>query len=129
MMKFAKKTDIIIIAAVALLGLAIWLLYKYIFLEKGYFAELYYKSELVERIELSKAQEGTFSIPELPEVVFRLYGDGSIAFIESDCPDKVCIHSGKLKQAGQFAACLPNEIYVKIVSVDEASDKADIVIG
>ena len=63
-------------------------------------------------------------------MVFHLYKDGSIAFEESDCPDRVCIHAGRLKTAGQFAACLPNGIVMKIVPEKERSEgDADIVIG
>ncbi|HYE68792.1 MAG TPA: NusG domain II-containing protein, partial [Anaerovoracaceae bacterium] len=72
----------------------------------------------------------TFSIPQDENVIFHLYQDGSIAFVESDCPDKVCIHAGKLKMTGQFAACLPNGIVMKIVPEKERSeDDPDLVIG
>ena len=118
-MKYGRKADLIIIAAVIVLALVLLLLNKYFFAEKGVYAEIYHDSALAYRIELSTAKAGSFSIPSEPDVVFQLYADGSIAFIESDCPDKVCIRSGKLKYAGQFAACLPNKILLKIVSEDK----------
>lgn len=129
-MKFVRKTDIIIIIAVAVIaaGLAIWAVLGNERAEKGSYAEIYYRSGLAERIDLASETEKTFSIKELPEVVFQIYSDGSIAFISSDCPDKVCINTGKISRSGQFAACLPNEIYVKIVSDNDTSDP-DIIIG
>lgn len=128
-MKLAKKSDIKIIAVIALIaaGLAVWFLIKNAGAEKGKYAEIYYKSRLVERIDLAAAAEGEFSVDEVPDVVFRIYEDGSIAFIRSDCPDKICINSGKLSKNGHFAACLPNEVYVKIVSEDKPG--ADLIIG
>ncbi len=42
------------------------------------------------------------------------YGEGGIRFIASDCPDKVCIHTGNISQSGQVAACLPNDIIVMV---------------
>ncbi len=43
-------------------------------------------------------------------------GDGKSAWFEhSDCPDKVCIETGKLSVSGQWAACLPNETVLKIL--------------
>lgn len=131
-MKFAKKTDILIIAAICLLaaGIVLWMSFKQSNAENGAYAEIYYKSELIERIALASAQEESFSLPEAPEVVFRIYDDGSIAFIQSDCPDKVCINSGKLSRGGQFASCLPNEIYIKIVSGTGGNpNDPDIIIG
>lgn len=129
-MKFAKKTDILIIALIAAAGLLFYLAYRFIFAEKGAYAEIYYRSELIERIDLKHIRERTFSIPQCPQVVFRLYDDGSIAFIRSDCPDKLCINSGKLRLSGQFAACLPNRILVKIVSNGKDDpNEPDIIIG
>ena len=99
-MKLAKKNDIIIIAVVALIasGLAAWFLIKNAGAEKGAYAEIYYKSRLVERIHLTSAGEREFSVEEVPDVVFKIYDDGSIGFIKSDCPDKVCINSGRLSK-------------------------------
>ncbi len=127
-MKYARKADLIIIAAVAVLALVFWFLNRYFFAEKGVYAEIYHDSEQVYRIELSTAKAGSFSILGEPNVVFQLYADGSIAFIQSDCPDKVCIRSGRLKYAGQFAACLPNKILLKIVSEDKDREGPDLII-
>lgn len=127
-MKYMQKADLIIIAIVILVALLFLALNKFFFTEKGVYAEIYHDSALVERIELSKVEAGSFSIPGKPDVVFQLYADGSIAFIQSDCPDKVCIRSGKLKYAGQFAACVPNEMMLKIVSDDKDHEGPDLII-
>ena len=37
-----------------------------------------------------------------------------IAFISSDCPDKVCIHNGWLSREGEQAICLPNRVSVTL---------------
>ena len=127
-MKYLRKADLIIIAAVIVLALVFLLLNKSLFTKSGVYAEIYHDSALVKRIELSNAEVGSFSIPGKPDVVFQLYADGSIAFIESDCPDKVCIRSGRLKYAGQFAACLPNKMMLKIVSDDKDREGLDLII-
>ena len=127
-MKFARKRDILIIAAIAAAGLLLWVLLRGAFAKPGAYAEIYYRSELVETIPLEGAEEN-FSIDTLPHVVFHRYADGTIAFIESDCPDKVCIHAGRLRMVGQMAACLPNEVYMKIVGIKPDPDAADLIIG
>ena len=127
-MKFAKKMDIIIIVAIILFSITFWVLYNNIFSTKGAFAEIYCKSELVRTVDLAEGKEYSFSIPEEPYVVFTVYADGSIAFTKSDCSDKVCINTGRLYKTGQIAACLPNQIYIKIVNPDE-SEEPDIIIG
>lgn len=129
-MKFFKRTDIIIIIGIIAVSVASWGIYNYAFAEDQVKAEIYYYSDLIKTVELNTGEDTTFSIPEDEHVVFHLYQDGSIAFVESNCPDKVCIHAGKLKTVGQFAACLPNGIVMKLVPAKEHSeDDADIVIG
>lgn len=129
-MKFFKRTDIIIIVGIIAVSVAAWGIYNFSFGSNRVKAEIYYYSELVRTVELTAGEDRTFSIPQDKHVVFHQYKDGSIAFVESDCPDKVCIHAGKLKTAGQFAACLPNGIVMKIVPAKEQGEgDADLVIG
>lgn len=129
-MKFFKRTDLIVIIGILAVSAVSWGVYSHFFAVDRVKAEIYYYSELVETVELHNGEAKTFSVPQDENVVFELYEDGTIAFIESDCPDKVCIHAGKLKTAGQFAACLPNGLVMKIVPDRErGDDDADIVIG
>lgn len=129
-MKLFKKTDIIIIAVIIAAAVIISVAYKSVFAGKRAKAEIYYYSKLVETVELTEGQERTFSIEENKNVVFHLDKEGNIRFIQSDCPDKVCIHAGKLHIPGQSAACLPNGIVVKIVpSGERGADDPDIVVG
>jgi len=128
-MKFFKRADILIIIGILAVSAASWGFYAFAAEGDSVKAEIYYYSELVETMDLSGGEEKSFSIPQDENVILHIYQDGSIAFIESDCPDKVCIHTGKLRTAGQFAACLPNGIVVKIVPEKErGKDDADIVI-
>lgn len=56
----------------------------------------------------------------------------AIRFLHSDCPDQICIHSGWLNRTGNVAACLPNEIIVRVVSDSDLSteqESPDVVIG
>jgi len=127
-MKFFKKTDLIIIISILVVSLITWITYNYIFSEKSAKAEIYYYSELVETVDLGSGIDKTFTIPQDEHVILHLYKDGSIRFEESDCPDKVCINAGKLNTVGQFAACLPNGVVVKIIPADNYSeDDLDII--
>lgn len=129
-MKFFKKSDIIIISILLIISLLSWGIYNFTFSKKSAKAEIYYYSELAETIDLNTGEEKTFSISQNPHVVFHLYKDGNIRFEESDCPDKVCIHAGKLHTIGETAACLPNGIILKIVPEKKHSDDdLDMIVG
>ncbi|QAT49276.1 NusG domain II-containing protein [Caproiciproducens sp. NJN-50] len=129
-MKFIKKTDFIILLVLLVVCSSGWLFYQKEYGSKAAVAEIYYESELVETVDLTKGIDRRFSIPQNKHVIFHQYGDGSICFEESNCPDKICIKSGRLKTVGQSAACLPNRIVLKIVARDGGkTDGPDMVIG
>ena len=129
-MKLLKKTDFIIIVLILVIAAAMWFVYKNRFSNVAAKAEIYYYSTLVETIDMRNKSERTFSIAQNENVVFLLDNDGNIQFIKSDCPDKVCVNTGKIHMVGQSAACLPNGIVVKIVPGGERSeDDPDIVVG
>lgn len=65
------------------------------------------------------------NIEQRPEVVLQIL-NGGIGFIESDCPDQVCIHSGFLTRPGQVAACLPNGLTLMVLGKSIEHDNIDI---
>lgn len=53
--------------------------------------------------------------------------NGSVYVKNSDCPDKVCVRSGKLKKSGDCAICVPNGISVEISG--EKKNSPDAITG
>ena len=128
-MKFFKKTDIIIVISLLIVSAVFIKIYGYINGEKPSIAEIYYESQLVETIDLETKMNTTFSIPQEEHIIFSVE-DGTIRFEESDCPDKVCIRTGRLSIVGESATCLPNKVTVKIVPKGNRSDDdIDIIVG
>ncbi len=39
---------------------------------------------------------------------------GEVYIKESDCPDKVCIRSGRISKSGESIICAPNRVAIKI---------------
>ena len=127
-MKFFKKTDIIVIITLLVISATVYMTYNYLAQDKEAKAEIYLASKLMKTVVLSTGEDSSFSIPGKENVVFHLYQDGSIAFEKSDCPDQICVHSGRLHIVGQSAACLPNGLILKIVPTNGYKDKNDVVI-
>jgi hypothetical protein len=40
--------------------------------------------------------------------------DGSVRFVDSPCPHKLCIKKGRISRVGDFVACLPNGVVAQI---------------
>ena len=47
--------------------------------------------------------------------------DATVKVIDSPCPDKLCIHMGEIQRAGNWIACLPNQVFVRIMGKEEES--------
>lgn len=78
-------------------------------------------------VEISVDGEVTASYPLDQDTDVVLHGvgggtnhliiqDGSAWITEATCPDKVCIHQGKINENGQMLVCLPNRLIVKVSS-------------
>ena len=127
-MKFFKKSDILLLAGILVLAGILYFGYLALSADSGLSAEVYYNNELQKTVVLAEGEDYDFSVPGHEDVVFHVYADGTIAFVESDCPDKVCIHSGRLGHSGQSAACLPNGLVLRIVRQGGGTDDPDVVI-
>lgn len=108
-----KKTFVLILALLFLSVGVFFLVPK----EKGESVEIWVDGKLhSEHFLKSKFSE------ELDNGV-KIVCDGQSAFFEhSDCPDKVCINTGKLSLVGQWAACLPNSTVIKITGENGKAD-------
>ncbi len=49
--------------------------------------------------------------------------DGTARIVDSPCRDKVCVRMGRLDRTGDWSACLPNGVLVRIVG--GGSDEVD----
>lgn len=112
--KLFCKRDVIFISLIFLVALLIFL---FLPREKG------------ESVEISVNGKTVFSSPlktpfekKLENGVTIVCDGDSAYFLRSDCPDKVCIKTGKLSVAGEWAACLPNGTVLKIIGRDGDAD-------
>lgn len=123
-LKPVKKKDFLIIAGILVAALCIWAATSVRFSRsQAPYAEIRYDGNLIKTIYLDEPQ--TFSVDPLPQVIFEVK-DGSVAFIHSDCPDQICVHTGWLNRSGQFAACLPNKVTLQINS-GQSGEGTDII--
>lgn len=48
--------------------------------------------------------------------------NGEAAVTYSDCPDKVCVRSGRISHYGESIVCIPGHLVVTVSGTDESSD-------
>ncbi len=128
---FSKKRDFIILGAVLIVA-ALFTLWFYVLKDKVSpdkelkYAWIYYENTLIEKVPLDgEEREWQLEIPdESPkaqevDIIVKTFSDKTIAVMHSNCPDKVCVNTGRVGKAGQSIACLPNHVIIKIGTKDE----------
>lgn len=73
---------------------------------------------------------GTYALSEDGEyVISTFYGsntlvvkDGVAYMSESSCKDHLCEKMGKISKVGETIICLPNEVFVKVISGEDGYD-------
>lgn len=47
---------------------------------------------------------------------------GVVYMSDADCPDKLCVHMGKISKTGETIVCLPHRVVVEIVGAQDGYD-------
>lgn len=113
-----KKTRVILVAVLAALiaGSALWLALPKKAREGRRVAVIAVDGAEWKRIDLDTAADQTFSIREETGKDIELQiKDGAIRFLSSDCPDKICVNTGFLREDNDVAVCLPNRVAVTVI--------------
>ena len=72
------------------------------------------------RLDLFYSQD--FEVPGPLGVSHLEVRDGRVRFVDSPCPNKLCVHQGWIQNSGEVAICLPNLVSVKILAADPRYD-------
>jgi len=77
------------------------------------------------RIDMGELKEPVFIRVDGVEICVS--ADGA-RFVHSDCPDGVCVRTGKITRAGQAAVCVPNRVVLVLEGgADADSDGMDVI--
>lgn len=114
-LSFHKKW-ILIFSVVALLCVGVILLLQN--LPGGHTAVIYKDGEEIQRIRLDLVTE-SYTIPLEGNTI--LVESGQISIQSAECPDKLCVHQGTLRNTGRIV-CLPNHVLIEMVHEKDAPD-------
>ena len=113
-MRRLGRGDGLLLAVLLILLLGAYLLFG----SKGggsLYAEISIEGELYRRIELTghRGRESLALATARGQNVV-VVEDEEIFVSEADCPDKICVRTGRLSKAGDTAACLPHKILIEV---------------
>ena len=112
-----KKRDLILIASILIVAIALFLVVE-ITKEEG--AGVTVKVDGIEVAEYSLAKNGTHSLNGGTNIL--VIEDGKAYLSDANCPDKLCVHQGKISMTGETITCLPNKLTVTVFGTEESVD-------
>lgn len=51
--------------------------------------------------------------------------DGVVDVVDSPCRDKICVHAQALTAPGDWTACLPNNVFIKVLGQEHEREALD----
>ncbi len=129
-----KKRDIILIAAILIIGITGMLFTRTMNHEdSGKTAVIYIDGLEIKRIPVSSVQgDKTFSFDFGGNTGYLDVSDGAVRMKEMDieiCPEKICSDTGWISKPYESIVCLPNRIAVNIESGKAANSDSSLVDG
>lgn len=112
-----KKRDIILIASILAIAIALFLIVE---LTKEEGAGVTVKVDGVKIVEYSLSANGTYPLNGGTNIL--VIEDGKAYLTDANCPDKLCVHQGKISMTGETITCLPNKLTVTVFGTEQSVD-------
>ena len=112
-----KKRDIILIASILIVAIALFLIVE---LTKEEGAGVTVKVDGVKVAEYSLSADGTYPLNGGTNIL--VIENGKAYLTDANCPDKLCVHQGKISMTGETITCLPNKLTVTVFGAEESVD-------
>lgn len=77
---------------------------------------------LIQQINLSTLKNPDYIYLHEPINQVILAEPGRIRFLESDCPNQICVKTGWLTKAGDRAVCMPSRVVITIMGDNRQVD-------
>ncbi len=111
MKKFIGKRDMIVILSVILLSILIFLIFKFTG-ERGDKVIVTVDNKVVESFSLSENKEYYIENDYGRNVL--IIENGYAYIKEADCPDEICVKTGKICKRNEIIVCLPHKLVISI---------------
>lgn len=115
-----KAGDIVIISGVLLLALAVFLAFLIpSFTQDAAMLEISVNNE---KNIYDLSEDRGLTVESNGYTLTVCIKDGCACVESSDCPDNTCVHTGKISRTGQFIACVPASVTLRIVGEEDGYD-------
>lgn len=109
------KRDLILVAAILVIAALLYIGNKVMFSKPAVIVEITVDSKVVQTLDLNKDADIVVdgNMGGKNHLVIK---DGEVWIEDASCPDKICVHQGKIHETGEMIVCLPNLMIARIIS-------------
>ena len=111
LLKMITPGDIILIIGIILLGIASLVIIDHL-KQPGETATIEVAGKMPQQVNLQETQVLSLR-GAIGQTTIRI-DHGAVQVTHSDCPEKICVRTGKIRQAGEMIVCVPNKIVIRI---------------
>lgn len=108
------KRELLLVLAVLLIAGALFVINHFTRSKTANLLEISKDGEPYLTLELKDDQTYRLADSDDNYNVFEIKG-GEVWVSEASCPDKLCMHQGKIKEDGEMLVCLPNRVIAKVI--------------
>lgn len=121
--RICKTGDVVLVIAIAAMALLlmVWNAYGRT-PDQQIIAVIKQDGKLIKQIDLSDIKDSQYIYINEPIRQVIVAENGRIRFLESDCPNQICVKSGWLTRPGDRAVCMPSKVVITIMGGDKQVD-------
>ena len=97
-----------------IIAVAAFLIINYVVKKDGSYAVIKVDGNVIKTLNLNSG-ETTIEVNGYQGGVNKVViNDGKVSMTEADCPDELCVKTGKISRVGETIVCLPHRVVVEI---------------
>ncbi len=113
--KIRLKRDIILVLVMLAVAMMALLIINYGVKKEGTYAVVKVDGQELYKLELDK--DTTIDVAGYQGGLNRIeVKAGKVSMTEADCPDELCVKTGKISRTGETIVCLPHRVVIEIKS-------------
>lgn len=125
--KVRLKRDIILVLSMVIIAAAAFLIINFAVKKDGSYAVIKVDGKVIKTLALNSG-ETTIEVNGYQGGVNKVViNDGKVSMTEADCPDELCVKTGKISRVGETIVCLPHRVVVEIKGSPD-DDSIDSVV-
>ena len=125
--KVRLKRDIILVLSMVIIAAAAFLIINFAVKKDGSYAVIKVDGNVIKTLDLNSG-ETTIEVNGYQGGVNKVViNDGKVSMTEADCPDELCVKTGKISRVGETIVCLPHRVVVEIKGSQD-DDSIDSVV-